>query len=226
MSQKSGNRSLNVDGDAKGNIMITGDGNTVNLSPDSSPAPTNRLSLAGVIALICVVMFGMYGLLIILLRFLPPVAITPTASPPGLVFETPTVAATVTATEQAAVPLEAVPSPSSSPEPVVLSPTPPADRMVAILQSNRTEGKAPFEARFDGRASYVYRADGQVNKCIDLFFCTYTFTVYLNDKYVTSTSNKTGIWQYTFGKRGEYKIGVYVCWDQVCGEDGVAVNAR
>ena len=220
---KKGDAGVNIGGNVTNSIITTGDGNVI--IPPPQPTP-DKLSLAAVVILICVVMFGMYGLILVLgkLLLIPP--LTPPASPPVLPTETPVVVMTVTATEQRPVPSEARPTPSPSPEPVVFSPTSPADRMVAILQANRVEGKAPFEARFDGRASYVYFADGRLLKCSDVFSCSYSFSVYLNDKYVTSASNKTGLWQYTFGKKGEYKVGVYVCWNQVCGEDGVVVNVR
>lgn len=227
MGKNDGPGKMEIGGNVDRSVIVGGDGNVINLPPSSGSPIDKLLQTAVVLLIISVLIPGACGLLFIFLRRSNlPLTITPTAAFPTLQVETPATMATVTATEPSPAPSETSPLPSPGLESVVPSPVPPTDRMVAVLQSNRIEGKAPFEARFDGRASYVYFADGRLLKCSEAFFCTYTFNVYLNDKYVTSAFNKTGVWEYTFGKKGEYKIGLYVCWDYLCGEDGVVLNAR
>lgn len=224
---KNGQGNVKIGGGVEKGVVVTGNENVINLPPSSGSSGDKLLQTAVVLFIIFVLILGVCGLLFIFLRRSDlPLAITPTAASPALKVETLAVMPTVAAAEPSPAPSETSLPPSPGLEPVVPSPVPPADRMVAILQSNRIEAKAPFEARFDGRASYVHFADGRLLQCSQVFSCTYTFNVYLNDKYVTSAFNKTGVWKYTFGKKGEYKIGLYVCWDSLCGEDGVVLNAR
>ncbi|MGQ9833440.1 MAG: hypothetical protein ACUVRJ_06540, partial [Candidatus Villigracilaceae bacterium] len=182
MGKDDGPGNIKIGGNVTHGIIVDGGKNVINLSPSSGSSGDKLLQTAVVLLIIVALILGACGLLFIFLRRPNlPLAITPTAASPTLEVETPAVMATATATEQSLAPSETSPLPSPGLEPVVSSPVPPADRMVAILQSNRIEGKAPFEARFDGRASYVYFADGRLLQCSQFFSCTYTFNfnVYL-----------------------------------------------
>lgn len=152
MSKDDGSGNINIGKDVNNSIVIRGSKNVINLPPSSGSSGDKLLQMAVVLFVVIFLILGVCGLLFIFLRKPNlPFAITPTAASPALQVETPAVMATVTATEQSPAPSETSPPPSPGLEPVVPSPVPPADRMVAILQSNRIEAKAPFEARFDGQ---------------------------------------------------------------------------
>ncbi|MBI5953063.1 MAG: TIR domain-containing protein [Chloroflexi bacterium] len=133
--------------------------------------------------------------------------VTPTASPTASATSTPTPTDTATST------------PSSTP-------TPKGSTMTAILQSTDDDGKTPLMINFDARTSYIKFADGSMIPCGNNPFCSYSFAIYRDSKFVDRISNNTGILSYTFGAKGKYFVTVYVCRGEACNDDGVTVTVR
>jgi len=151
------------------------------------------------------------------------------------IIPTPTAAVTVTATATftsypAATPTNTATSTifptlvntaSASP-----SPEPETDEMYARLEANLLEGKAPLRVNLDARASFVQFTDGSVAECGNSHFCSFTFTIIPDSRSAETFQKNEGRLSYTFSRKGEYIVAVYVCRGNACDDDSVAISIR
>lgn len=93
-------------------------------------------------------------------------------------------------------------------ETITPSPTP---KLIVLLTANKTSGHAPLKAKFDARQSYLTAYDGQRYVC-RYGPCNYVWKVYSNEEPLGKAKNgSSGTFDYTFGKRGIYKVTVWIC---------------
>jgi hypothetical protein len=111
------------------------------------------------------------------------------------------------------------------PETMTLMPQP---KLIVLLTANKSSGHAPLKVKIDARESYLTAYDGQKYVCRN-GPCNYIWKVYFNEQQVgKSENNSGGTFDYTFGKRGTYKVTVWVCRgrDKVdCGGGGIQITA-
>ncbi len=127
----------------------------------------------------------------------------------------PTILPSLTST----IPTTVVPS-----ETITLLPQP---KLIVLLTTNKSTGNTPLKVKMDARESYLTAYDGQKYVCRN-GPCSYTWKIYFNDQQVGKADNSGGTFDYTFGKRGTYKVTVWVCRgrDKVdCGGGGIQITA-
>ena len=238
----------NESGDVKAgrdasNISINGSGNTINVNETGGVQSksskkrasrkaqkrkgSNKLNPTIVVALIVllgtIITAVLSSPLIEKLLFPTP---EPSPTPAANVTETPFLPVTNTAVipSETALPVFTLTlTPDSSATP---ADTGPVDKMIVALQASATDGKAPLKVNFDARSSYYQFADGTTAFCGDGNLCSFTFAIYLNGHSLIQEDNKSGVFSYTFGGKGEYFVTLYVCRGTTCDDDGVEVNVR
>lgn len=126
---------------------------------------------------------------------------------------------TATSTPKTSKPVNtASPLPSDGPEN--------AEKMDTILRASLLEGKAPLKVNFDARASFVQFLDGSVDECGNSQFCSFTFTIIPDSQPGETIHLNEGRLAYTFSRKGEYIVAVYVCRGGACDEDSVMISIR
>ena len=89
--------------------------------------------------------------------------------------------------------------------------------MNAQISYNYSTGNAPLNVSFNAHASYVSYPDGQKVECQFENVCTYTWDVRTKEgKTISSPTGGPAEFSYTFSKKGEYMVVVYVCRGDVC----------
>ena len=89
--------------------------------------------------------------------------------------------------------------------------------MTAQIVSNYSEGKIPLAVTFNASSSFVTYPDGSVETCEFANVCTYTWDVReKNGGTIHGPEVGGGKFSYTFTKKGEYTVVVYVCRGQAC----------
>jgi hypothetical protein len=103
----------------------------------------------------------------------------------------------------------------------------PAPKLIVLLTANKSAGNKPLKVKMDARESYLTTYDGQKYVCRN-GPCSYSWRVYFNDQQVGKADNSRGTFDYTFGKRGTYKVTVWICrgQDKVdCGSGAIQITA-
>jgi hypothetical protein len=117
------------------------------------------------------------------------------------------------------IPVSPVPSETITPLP--------QPKLIVLLTANKNTGNAPLKVKMDARASYLTAYDGQKYVCRN-GPCSYAWKVYFNDQQVGNADNSGGTFDYTFGRRGTYKVTVWICRgrDKVdCGGGAIQITA-
>lgn len=240
-------KETNIDGDVSKSVIISGNGNVVNMGGENKqkrprrktkpkPRKVNWSNPAIVAAII-----GAFAMIVVALLNSPLIvpSPTPTATPSSTPMETASVTPTeymqptpiivvVTSTEQTPTASPTFTSTPRSEDTAMPSytPEPESDAMTALLKSTAEDGKAPLLVNFDARTSYVTFANGSTASCGNNPFCSYSFAVYRDSRFVESVKNNTGTLSYTFGAKGKYSVTVYVCRGEACADDGATIHVR
>lgn len=149
-----------------------------------------------------------------------PVAATPTetpsTSPSILPSETENLAGAASFTDTPVIP-----------PPPTLTPTPSTGVMIAQINTNAYEGRAPLRVTFRADASYVTFPDGSVETCKYAHVCSYTWDVReQNGQTIHGPVTGGSEFSYEFSRRGVYMVVVYVCRGQACSFTSVTVTTR
>jgi hypothetical protein len=115
---------------------------------------------------------------------------------------------------------------AGSPVPLPPSTESPAQKMIAFLNANATYGKAPLQVNMNAQNSYVQLANGSILPCGQFHLCDYVWTVYRDGKSVGKPVVGDGVYDYTFTRKGEYFVTVYVCRGSVCEDDGITIEVK
>ena len=240
-------KETNVGGDVSESIVISGNGNVVNVGGGkpvkrrrrkAKPTPkkvnwSNPTIIVAVIGAVATIIAALLNSPLIIGQkeptSTPTSSSTPTDSATATDYVTsPPIIVVVTSTEvtPSASPtftltptLENTATASPSPEPEIA-------QMAAILQSTIDNGKAPLKVNFDARSSYVKFTDGSMAACGNNRFCSYVFAIYRDGNLVEKISNNNGLLSYTFGAKGKYWVTVYVCRGESCEDDGVEIAVK
>ena len=139
---------------------------------------------------------------------------TPTPHPtqpiPPILSETPTTSVIATFQETLTVTptLTAIPT-------ITLIPT--NGSMNAQISYNYSTGNAPLNTSFNAHSSFVSYPDGQKVECKFENVCTYLWDVRTKEgKVISGPTQGSADFSYTFSKKGEYMVVVYVCRGEVC----------
>lgn len=100
--------------------------------------------------------------------------------------------------------------------------------MSVLLSADKTTGKTPVTVKFDARNSFLRASDGTIYPCKG-GPCHYTWEVYTGGQRIKTTTNSSGTFEYTFGKKGTYFVTVLVCRglnNSDCKGSGAQVVAR
>lgn len=124
--------------------------------------------------------------------------------------ETPTTSVIVTPQETITV----APTPTIPPT-FTLVPT--NGSMNAQISYNYSTGNAPLNVSFNAHSSFINYPDGQKVECQFENVCTYLWDVRTKEgKVISSPTQGPAEFSYTFSKKGEYMVVVYVCRGEVC----------
>ena len=99
--------------------------------------------------------------------------------------------------------------------------------MIAQINTNAYEGRAPLRVTFRADASYVTFPDGSVETCKYAHVCSYTWDVReQNGPTIHGPVTGGSEFSYEFSRRGVYMVVVYVCRGQACSFTSVTVTTR
>lgn len=84
-------------------------------------------------------------------------------------------------------------------------------------------GKAPLQGTFKADSSFVSYSDGTSLDCAFKNVCSFTWDVRLDGKTVYGPIAGESAFSYTFQKRGNYMVVVYVCRGGVCNFSAVNI---
>lgn len=147
---------------------------------------------------------------------------------------TPTLLVVPSPSETFTVSPDILPSPTATPTFVVPSPVTPtltqppdSGTMTVQLIPSYLEGKAPFTPTFRAGTSFVTYSDGKVETCEFANVCSYTWDVReKNGKTIFGPESGSGVFSYTFHKKGDYTVLVYVCRGQACSYTAATVTVK
>lgn len=236
-------KKVNIGKDVSGSVVVTGDGNTINVGETrkakseaaprkhAAPAkPSSKKTSRELNITIIVALIGLSGVIITALLNSPLIErlLFPTSVPSS----TPTISLTDTAT--ATQPRETpIVSPAFTLTPglestITVSPSPefPSEQMNPFLSASLLEGKAPLKVNFDARDSFVQFADGSFVACGSTRLCSYTFTIRLGNQVLYTEDNIDGAFSYKFERKGQHSVSVRVCRAGTCGAVGIIISIR
>ncbi len=201
---------------------------------DSSKKSVDQATLTS-ITQIAVAIIGVIGTIAV--AWLSYQASLPKPTPVAVLPSTPMPSATAFFTATAII-FTDTPSPTILPSLTSTTPTTivpsetitllPQPKLIVILAANKSTGNTPLKVKMDARESYLTAYDGQKYVCRN-GPCSYSWKVYFNDQQVGKADNSGGTFDYTFGKRGTYKVTVWVCRgrDKVdCGSGVIQITAK
>ena len=151
---------------------------------------------------------------------------TPTISATPASTETPTPSSIVSPTE---TPGQTIATPPANTPTDTVIPTQPQGNgtMIAQINTNAYEGRAPLRVTFRADASYVTFPDGSVETCKYAHVCSYTWDVReQNGPTIHGPVTGGSEFSYEFSRRGVYMVVVYVCRGQACSFTSVTVTTR
>jgi hypothetical protein len=99
--------------------------------------------------------------------------------------------------------------------------------MIAQVNTNYSEGRAPLEVTFRAGNSYVQFPDGTVEACEFAHSCSYTWDVREQNGTVFHgpvTGGKE--FSYKFTRKGVFVVVVYVCRAQACNFAAITITIR
>lgn len=126
-----------------------------------------------------------------------------------------------TATQMAATPVVDSPIPTQT-----LTQIPSTGIMTPQILTNFPTGKAPLAATFRAGSFYVTYPDGRVETCVFVNVCSYTWDIRQGSNYVFGPEPGSGVFSYTFHKKGEYTVVVNVCRGEACNFAALGVTVR
>lgn len=99
--------------------------------------------------------------------------------------------------------------------------------MNAQITYNYSAGNAPLHVTFNAHSSYVSYPDGTKEECKFTNVCTYQWDVReKNGSVIFGPVQDKAEFSYTFGKKGEYVVVVYVCRGNTCNYGAANVKVR
>lgn len=115
------------------------------------------------------------------------------------------------------------PSPTDLP---TAAPQTAPETMTAQLTFSSSAGNAPLMVNFNARNSYVTRANLPTLTCIEKNVCSYTWSVRLGGTTIYGPSLGDSAFSYTFQKKGEYVVVVYVCRGDTCNFAAASISVK
>lgn len=192
----------------------------------SKTDPAVMVAIVSALATIMVTILGLPPLITYIDSRLNPtptytsIVLTVTSTNPSS--ETPTIISELTLT-----PIVTEVVVSSTPPIVTEPPTPaPAGVMIAELFASANTVRQGQHINFNARNSFVTFADGSVYNCVNYRFCSFGWYIYHTESATRTSTTTDGILSYTFEKRGNYTVTVYVCRSDICGYASTYVLVR
>ena len=132
-----------------------------------------------------------------------------------------------TSTDEPAATYVATLSPVVTDTSIAFTPTPSTGVMIAQINTNAYEGRAPLRVTFRADASYVTFPDGSVETCKYAHVCSFTWDVReKNGATIHGPELGGSEFSYEFSRRGEFIVVVYVCRGQACSFTSVSITTR
>lgn len=102
----------------------------------------------------------------------------------------------------------------------------PVGVMKAELFASANTVRQGQHINFNARNSFVTFADGSVYNCVNYRFCSFDWYIYHTESATRTSTTTEGILSYTFEKRGNYTVTVYVCRSNICGYASTSIVVR
>lgn len=99
-------------------------------------------------------------------------------------------------------------------------------KMTAQLTYNYATGNAPLVVTFNAHSSYLSYQDGAIETCEFSNVCNYSWDVRQGSTPIYGPESGGGIFSYTFAKKGDYTVVVYVCRGGICNFAAVSITAK
>lgn len=98
--------------------------------------------------------------------------------------------------------------------------------MIAQLAYNYASGPAPLTVTFNAKTSYVLYPDGTIENCEFKNVCQYSWDVRKDGALIHGPELGGSLFSYTFAKKGNYTVVVYVCRGKICHFASAAITVR
>ncbi len=98
--------------------------------------------------------------------------------------------------------------------------------MVAQLTYNYAIGNAPLTVTFNAKTSYISYQDGTIDNCEFKNVCSYSWDVRQGSTPIYGPESGGNVFSYTFGKKGDYTVVVYVCRGTICNFAAANISAK
>lgn len=100
------------------------------------------------------------------------------------------------------------------------------ETMTVQLTFSSSAGKAPLMVNFNAKNSYLSRTDGTTLSCIEKNVCSYSWDVRLGSTSIYGPKLGDSAFSYTFQKKGEYVVVVYVCRGEACNYSAASISVK
>lgn len=98
--------------------------------------------------------------------------------------------------------------------------------MNAGLVYNYATGKVPLQVTFNAHSSYLSYQDGTIETCDFSNVCSYSWEVRQGSTPIYGPESGGSVFSYTFGKKGNYTVVVYVCRGAICNFAAASITAK
>lgn len=98
--------------------------------------------------------------------------------------------------------------------------------MIAQLSYNYAIGNTPLTVTFNAQSSYVSYQNGTIDNCEFKNVCSYSWDVRQGSTPIYGPESGGSVFSYTFGKKGNYTVVVYVCRGAICNFAAASITAK
>lgn len=98
--------------------------------------------------------------------------------------------------------------------------------MIAQLTYNYAIGNIPLTITFNAQSSYVSYKNGTIDNCKFKNVCSYSWDVRQGGTPIYGPESGGSVFSYTFAKKGDYTIVVYVCRGTICNFAAASITAK
>ncbi len=99
-------------------------------------------------------------------------------------------------------------------------------KMNAQLVYNYATVNAPLSVTFNAHSSYLSYQDGTIETCEFSNVCSYSWDVRQGSTPIYGPESGGSVFSYTFTKKGDYTVVVYVCRGEICNFAAASITAK